>query len=311
MLNFLQGFSYGLFLSCIPWFIVGLLNPRLAVPTLQPSRWQVVLRYWLVLPGASFLIWLTSLWGGFGPSLGGWIAGLAAVAVALPVERWWHRWRAKRADRQGQAAAAAAARAERERGVAQLDPESPPADADELVKVQCVAKGILLRAGCDQHAGQADRLYSRYQRLRGLLDRRFGEGELASQRGHAVVREVVAAATERLQAIATQADGLASLDEGYARRRLDGAEIDPTEAKALRRRLELIAETRARLEQMVSENETALTALDELAMALSRLDTSKPRHAVSTERALVELQRFQDRTIDYTHSARRAEGQKR
>ncbi|MCK8515887.1 cobyrinic acid a,c-diamide synthase [Methylonatrum kenyense] len=310
MLNFLQGFSYGLFLSCIPWFIIGLLNPRLAVPTLEPSRWQVVLRYWLLLPGAAFLLWLTSLWGGFGPTLGGWLAGLAAVAVALPVERWWHRWRARRAERRRQAAAAAADRAESERGVARLNPDAPPADADDLVKALCRAKGVLLAAECRQHAGQADRLYSRYRRLQGLLDRRFGEGELAAQRGHAVVREVVAAATERLQAIAAQAEGLASLDEAYARRRLDAAEdVDQTEIAALQRRLQLIAETRARLDRMASQNETALTALDELAIALARLDTSKPRHAVSTEQALLELQRFLDRTDDYTHSARRAEGQ--
>lgn len=310
MLNFLQGFSYGLFLSCIPWFIVGLMNPSLAVPTLQPSRWQVVLRYWLLLPGASFLLWLTSLWGGFGPTLGGWVAGLAAVAVALPVERWWHRWRASRAERRRQAARATAEQAERERGVTRLDPDAPPADADELVRALCLAKGMLLAAGFESYARQADRLYSRYQRLRGLLDRRFADGELAAQRGHAVVREVVAVACERLQAIATQAEELASLDEAYARRRLAAAEeIEPTEVTALQRRLQLIAETRARLDRMASENETALTALDELAIALSRLDTSKPRHAVSTEQALLELQRFQARTVEYTHSARRAEGQ--
>ncbi len=308
MLNFLQGFSYGLFLSCIPWFCIGLLRPELAVPTLNPSRWQVVLRYWLVLPGAAFLLWLTSLWGGFGPSLAGWVAGLAAVAVSLPAERWWHRWRAKRADRllrQEQA------RDAREHGVTELNPNNPPADADALVLDLCRVKGRLQQVGLIEYAGQADRLYARYDRIDGLLRQRFSDGELAAQRGVAVVRHVCGAAVERLAGMAEEGAAIAGLDARFANQRLArGDMLDPAEREALERRLRLIADTRSRLEQLAASNETALTALDELVVALARLDTGKPRHKVSAEQALEDLQRFSQRTADYGHSARRAEGEK-
>ncbi|MEY6433406.1 cobyrinic acid a,c-diamide synthase, partial [Thioalkalicoccus limnaeus] len=82
MFGFLQGFALGLFVSCLPWLIVGLIEPRLAVPTERPTRVQVLLRYWLIVPFAAFLIWLTSLWGGLGPTLGGWLAGLVAIPLA-------------------------------------------------------------------------------------------------------------------------------------------------------------------------------------------------------------------------------------
>ena len=64
MLGFLQGFSYGLFMTCLPWLLVGLVNPGLAVPRSTPSRLQVIVRYCLVVPSLSMLLWLTSLWGG-------------------------------------------------------------------------------------------------------------------------------------------------------------------------------------------------------------------------------------------------------
>src|SRR5690554_3913583 len=100
MLGFLQGFSYGLFMTCLPWLLVGLANPRLAVPLAAPSRWQVIARYCLLFPFISVLLWLTSLWGGFSPSLFGWLVGLAAIGISLPVERrlrgWWGRLREQR-----------------------------------------------------------------------------------------------------------------------------------------------------------------------------------------------------------------------
>ena len=59
MLEFLQGFAYGLFVTCLPWGLVGLVNPRLVLPTEQPGRFQVMFRYGLLLPFVRIVIWLT------------------------------------------------------------------------------------------------------------------------------------------------------------------------------------------------------------------------------------------------------------
>ena len=149
MLGFLQGLAYGLFVTCLPWFLIGMASPRLALAELDPNRIQVIVRYWLLVPFVAFVFWLTSLWGGFDPSLAGWLVGLVAIAVELPLERrarnWWQRWRARRRARR-QAAEDSRQRAERqreaqERGGLSLDPEHPPADADEVVRALCAAKG--------------------------------------------------------------------------------------------------------------------------------------------------------------------------
>src|SRR5690554_2184140 len=186
MLGFLQGFAYGLFLSCLPWFITGIINPRLALPTEPPRRWQVFLRYGLFTPFIAFILWLTSLWGGFDPSLEGWLAGLAALAVEIPVERRWRRARQRRAARRQQAALDAASakrrarleQEQREAGNAVLNPEQPPVGADDLVLAFCHAKRELLRVHRPELAMQADRLYTRYMRVLETLNTKFDPREL-------------------------------------------------------------------------------------------------------------------------------------
>ena len=108
MFEFLQGIAFGLLVSFVPWFMAGMYDPRLVVPEELASRWQVILRYAVAMPSIATVLLLTSLWGGFGASLGGWLAGLAAAPAALFLERRWRRWRQARA---GKERAAARARA--------------------------------------------------------------------------------------------------------------------------------------------------------------------------------------------------------
>ena len=44
MFGFLQGLAYGLFVSCLPWLIIGLINPRLALPSEPFTRLRVLIR---------------------------------------------------------------------------------------------------------------------------------------------------------------------------------------------------------------------------------------------------------------------------
>ncbi|MFY0991823.1 cobyrinic acid a,c-diamide synthase [Halomonas sp. C05BenzN] len=312
MLGFLQGFAYGLFVTCLPWCLIGLANPRLAVPTERPSRWQVFFRYGLLVPFVSVLLWLTSLWGGFGPSLAGWLAGLAAIAVALPLERRWHRWRARRHRLRLEArleAEAARRHAEREReareaGVAVLDTARPPADADEVVLALCRAKQALLDARRPDLAIQADRLYSRYRHVLDVLATRFEQGELALERGRSLVTEVCLGAVDNLTAMAAQAGGVKGVDGDFVRRRLEreGARLSAVERSALERRLELLESTERRLERLAARNESALTLLDDAAVALARIETGRPRTSVAADQALSELRRFIGRAERYGRS---------
>lgn len=314
MLEFLQGASYGLFLSCLPWTIVGLINPSLALPDKSAGRLQVLVRYALAVPFISMLMWLTSLWGGFGPSLAGWLAGLGAIALEIPLERrlrrWYRGWRQHRQDarirRHQQQELARHEQQRRESGVLELDPEHPPLDADDIVLALCRAKQALNNAGRKELAAQVDRLYSRYRHVLSVLDERFNEGELAHGRARQLVIDVCHGAQDNLEAMIAQARSVAGMDVAYVRRRLgeDAARLSATETEALRQRMALIEQTEQSLRQLVARHEQALTALDNAAVSLARLDTSRPRTAQSAEVACGELRRFVEGAERYRHPQR-------
>lgn len=315
MLGFLQGFAYGLFLTCVPWCLLGLANPRLAVPTERPGRLQVIFRYCLAIPFLSMLLWLTSLWGGFGPSLAGWLAGLVAIAVALPVERRWYRWREwrhrrrleARLEEEARRRRAAQEREARETGVAVLDPANPPVEADDLVLALCRAKQALLDVRRPDLAIQADRLYSRYGHVMEVLEGRFDRSELAFERSRTLVTEVCLGAVDNLTSMASQARGVVGLDGDFVRRRLEreGERLTVEERIALKRRLELIEGTERRLRHLAARNESALTLLDDTAVAMARIETGRPQASVATDQALEELRRFIGRAERYGRSGQR------
>ncbi|MES1938233.1 cobyrinic acid a,c-diamide synthase [Salinisphaera hydrothermalis] len=313
MFDFLQGFSYGLFLSCLPWFLIGMLEPRLAVPTEPPRRWQAVVRYWFGVPFLAFVLWLTSLWGGFSPSLAGWVAGLGALAVEIPVERWWRHRSRRRRERRQQAVETAAARrrqaeaerARREAGVAELDPSAPPAEADEVVQALCRAKQSLLDAGRADLAEQVDRLYTRYARVLDVLEAKFDRRELTYDRSRAIVVQVGLNAADNLKVMGALAAGVVGIDPAYVRRRLAAKDRRAVadERDALQRRLDLIEDTERRLRELSARNETAMTTLDHAVVVMSRVETHRPQADVAADQALDDLKRFMDKAERYGHKA--------
>ncbi|GAB2792863.1 hypothetical protein GCM10027040_18840 [Halomonas shantousis] len=313
MLEFLQGFAYGIFISCLPWFLIGMISPRHAIPTPFPNRLQVIIRYWLVIPFIALLLWLTSLWGGFGPSLAGWLVGLVAIVVERPVEgrlrHWWHARKQRRLEAR-QSAEAARRRAElereaREAGVATLDPGQPPVDADQVIRALCTAKQQLLDVRRPDIAVQADRLYSRYCRVLEVLQARFDARELTFERSQTLVREVCLGAVDNLTAMASQAGGVAGVDREFVERRLArGQRLTAAERSALERRLALVEETERHLHDLSARNEAALTALDDTAVAMARIETGRPQASVNADQALRDLRQFVDGAERYSRERR-------
>jgi hypothetical protein len=304
--DFLEGFSYGLFVSCFPWFILGMVEPRLAVPTDPPRRWQVIVRYWFLVPFLAFVLWLTSLPGGIGsPTLLGWLVGLSAIAIEVPLERRWRRWRAGKLDRRRkavlEAARAALEREQREAGVIDLDPGKPPAGADDVVLALCESKRRLLDARRPDLAPQADRLYARYAHVVDVLRGKFDERELTFERSHGLVAEVARGAVDNLMTMASLAHGVAGVDAVFVRRRLDteSARLSAEEREALRRRLDLVDDTDRRVRDLTSRNEAAMTALDDAAVAVARVETERAQASVAAETALQDLRRFVDKADLY------------
>ena len=313
MFGFLQGFSYGLFLSCLPWFLIGMIDPRMAVPVVPPTRWRAVLRYVFGLPFLAFALWLTSLWGGFSPSFNGWVLGLLAIAIEVPVERRWRGWLARRKSRVDQTrieAEARAKQAERERaareaGTAELDPGHPPVDADNVVRALCAAKKRLLDVQRPDLAGQADRLYTRYSRVLDTLTAKFDARELTHGRSRAMVGEVCMAAADNLGAMHSLAAGVLGIDTAYVRRRLKQTKhtSHADEREALNQRLALVTDTERRLGDLTARNEAAMTTLDNAAVVMARVQTDRPQAALGADQALNDLQRFLAQAERYGHKS--------
>lgn len=309
MLGFLQGLAYGLFLTCLPWFLIGMASPRHAVPTENPDRLQVVIRYWLVVPFIAMLLWLTSLWGGFGPSLAGWLVGLVAIAIERPLEgrlrRWWQARKLRRQKVRDETRRQAELRDKaQEAGVTTLDPSRPPADADNVVQALYSAKQQLVNAHRPDIAIQADRLYSRYCHVMEVLQARFDASELAFERSRALIGEVCLGAVDNLTAMAVQASSVAGVDSDYARRRLARSHrLTAEERTALERRLALVEETERHLHDLSARNEKALTALDDTAVAMARVETGRLQASRDADQALYDLQRFVDKAGRYSRNA--------
>ncbi len=311
MAGFLQGFAYGLLLSCLPWFVAGMIDPRKAVPTERPGRLQVFLRYWLAAPFAGWVAFLiaVSVWGSLGANLAGWLAGLAAIPLEIFVERRWRRWRAardelereSRRDAETAARRAALERNERESGVLVLDPERLPADAGTLIRSLAEAKRALLAARRPDLATQADRVYTRHAHVTRLLHDKFDTRELTFERLTGLVTEVCAGAVDTLDAMASLAAGVTGIDPEFVRGKLqrEAARLPAEERMALERRLKLVDDTERRLRELSARNEAALTALDDAAVAVSGIKTGRPQASIAAEQAQHELRRFIEKAPQY------------
>lgn len=313
MLDFLQGFSFGLLLSCMPWFMLGMFNPLLALPMQEPSRWQLVLRYWIVAPAIGMLAFTTSLWGGLEPSLAGWLAGLGAIPLEIFVERRWRgffaRRRAERMARQREQESlrmqALLERQQRESGLRVLDVDKLPHDADDTLRALAEVKRRLLGLQRPDVAIQADRLYSRHAHALEVIRSKFDPREITYERSRGLVSEVTRGAVGKLDAMSSLAAGVANIDGAFVRRKLSqlGPDASKDERVALETRLELIDETEGRLRELGGGVEAALTALDDAAVAVSRVDTQRPQASLAADQALAELRRFSEKAEIYGRKA--------
>lgn len=73
------------------------------------------------------------------------------------------------------------------------------------------------------------------------------------------------------------------------------------ERHALSQRMQLVDDTEQRLRELMARNETVLTALDDAAVAMARVETERPQAAQAAEIALSDLRRLIDKAELYGH----------
>lgn len=301
MLSFLQGFSIGLVLMCGPWLLTGLFNPALVLPGGRPERIRVIKRYAFILPFVCFLLGLTSLWGGFGPSLAGWLSGLGVLFIWVPAERGIRRYIAKFRQRQQDKHTKNQQQAwQQERSTRSLDLDDALSRADPLVARLQTLKQKLKQVHMD--TAQPDRFYTRYIKLQALLEQRFEPGELALQRANTLIQDVYKSVIRRMDHQADLQQQCQALDPEYIRRKLDNPATPQSEHDALQARWALVEKIQQQQMQLQAENENTLTALDTTSMALMQLQTQAPG-VTDTDKIMQALELFNQRVSRYEYTA--------
>ena len=309
---FLQGMALGLLMISPVMFFLGIYNPKWVLPQHKnPNRFRVFGTYAFMLPTISFFLGISTFWGGFGPTLIGWLTGIfAPITVKWLQDAGYHygqqeaqhKAEAERAEQVRQAERQAA----QEKDTAELNAKLLNAqDCAQLhrlaeLKIQLVDYADLMELKLFVH--QPDRFYSRYLKLTQLIAQRFQPDEVTARRIQKLTLQALDYALERFEAMEPILAGLKGLDQEYVERRLKQAR-HRSEKQALKDRQRLIEDLEDRLLELVAENEVALTTLDTTLTALAQINTQHQGKTQAAIQALDELKRFSAQLNEYDRSA--------
>lgn len=289
MLTFLQGFAIGLAIMSGPWFIAGLFKPKWVLPDIKPNRFKVFLRYGLIVPFTSLLLLFTSFWGGFGPSLLGWISGLAVLFITVPIERRIRSFLFKRKESQ---------RFTEQREVldVSLERDAAHSSADQIIKQLNAIRTQLVRLKV--HVEVPERFYSRYAKLQAVLSKRFQAEELAMQRSQTLIKDVYKSSLKQMDSFVDIHQQLKLLDLDYIQRELSDPAIKSVAREALLQRQQLAKALNLESNTLLGEFEKTLTALDGTRLKLSELGRSSSKNQ-DLDQVLTALEKFNQRLAHY------------
>lgn len=294
MLSFLQGFAIGLMIMTGPWLLAGMYKPEWVSPDLKPNRFKVFLRYGVAVPFTCLVLGLTSLWGGFGASILGWLSGLAALFIAVPVERRLRKLLQRRQRRLFESL-------HREQVDVDLQRDAKYPDADSIIKQLNAIREQLAIVKVDVDI--PERFYSRYTKLHAVLSKRFQPNELAMQRAKALIKDVYTTRLHQLNRFVEVQQQLKLLDVTFIERQLADSSLVGVAREALLQRQSLAATLQLEANASRAEFEKTLTALDATWLNLSQLNISQLNESTSShaelEQALEALERFNQRLSNY------------
>lgn len=294
MLSFLQGFAIGLAIMTGPWLLAGLLKPEWVLPDIRPNRLKVFFRYGMAVPFTSLVLGLTSLWGGFGASLMGWLSGLGVLFIAVPLERKLRRFLHHRKLQK-------MANTFREQLDVNLEKDASNDHADSITKQLNAVRTQLLKL--KTHVEVPERFYSRYAKLQHVLAKCFQPQELAMQRAQALIKDVYQTSLRQMDRFVDLHQQFQMLDLGYIQRQLSESHVTGVTRDALKQRQQLANSLQQEIHSLQAEFEKTLTALDSTRLKLSNLQGTSSSNT-ELENVLGALDRFNQRVSQYAPSKR-------
>ena len=136
----------------------------------------------------------------------------------------------------------------------------------------------------DQAASQIDKLQAKMEAFDRVLKSKFEEGEMAFTRYHSVAEQVFLNALENLENMKTQLESIDTIDPDYIQHRCDElykiaeqndgyTDAQMEERETLEQRWNLREEALQDVEKLLSQNEKAMTELDNIASKIARSKT--------------------------------------
>ncbi|MCB1907665.1 MAG: hypothetical protein KDH15_09870 [Rhodocyclaceae bacterium] len=237
---------------------------------------------WLVLALSIAAVWLFHFW--FSPGL---VMSLASLAVALVLLALWPVLKL------------------RDPAFAETLVRSPGEfDAEGEARVQRL-EASLERLGAAQGVAQLRLLRQKLDRLVEVLRHRLDEGEVTYGRYLGTAEQVYLAALDNLNEVVVTLTSLAGIDEAYLQQREaeiaeDGVtDKEAAELATIRQRQAVLEQQRAKVEDLLAENERALAVLDNTSAALAGTRTRGGHAKLSADEAIRELEDLAGRTGRY------------
>ncbi|MBU0680276.1 MAG: hypothetical protein KKD73_02530 [Proteobacteria bacterium] len=174
-------------------------------------------------------------------------------------------------------------------------------------------KDCLKIPGAQQYAGQAVEQYNRirekYRNVEILLGKKLKTGELTYARFLGSAEQVYLSGLDNLRQIESSLHSAGSIDPEYIGNRLKSlaqkGELSPADVKeknTLTKRLELRRQQFEKVNTLLTNNEEAMTKLEETTAAIAEMQTSGKFAQTDYETAISQLQEMAERARTYNKS---------
>ncbi len=181
----------------------------------------------------------------------------------------------------------------------------------EILERRTQASVSSLQADLKQ-VGEADglsqltRLKQKYDAFEDLLRHKLEPTELTFGRYLGMAEQLYLGSLDNLNTITHIRRGLNAIDLSHIQQRVDhivqDGKVDDSEAQemeALSRRRALMLQQREQITALLSQNETAMTKLDEVMASIAALNLGDRRASMDIEQAMQELEELARRSVDY------------
>lgn len=144
-------------------------------------------------------------------------------------------------------------------------------------------------------------LREKYENLLGVLDKKMEPDELTHARYSTIAEQVFLAGLDNLQAAALALKSVGTIDiDRIAREIALNEKHDNPVSRTLKDRKDLYEKQHLRAENLLAQNELALTQLDLVTAKLANIVTNQSHAAMAIEDAMKELQHLILRTEQYS-----------